>query len=82
VGGGLLSWLVIIPTIAGWGEGRVEPLYPENALTIAEMSPSLLWTRYVRYIGAGAVATGGVITLIRSMPTMIESFGCRLVSTY
>ncbi|MDX1531855.1 MAG: oligopeptide transporter, OPT family, partial [Rhodothermales bacterium] len=74
VGGGLLSWLVIIPIIAWWGEGRVEPLYPETALTIAEMSPSLIWTRYVRYIGAGAVATGGLITLIRSIPTMIESF--------
>lgn len=74
VGGGLLSWLVIIPIIAWWGEGRVEPLYPETALTIAEMSPSLIWTRYVRYIGAGAVATGGLITLVRSIPTMIESF--------
>jgi putative OPT family oligopeptide transporter len=74
VGGGLLSWLVIIPIIAWWGEGRVEPLYPETALTIAEMDASLIWTRYVRYIGAGAVATGGLITLIRSIPTMIESF--------
>ncbi|MDX1674003.1 MAG: oligopeptide transporter, OPT family, partial [Longimicrobiales bacterium] len=74
VGGGLLSWLVIIPVIAYWGEGRVEPLYPETALTIAQMDPSLIWTRYVRYIGAGAVATGGLITLIRSIPTMIESF--------
>jgi putative OPT family oligopeptide transporter len=74
VGGGLLSWLVIIPIIAWWGEGRVQPLYPETTLTIAEMTPSLIWTRYVRYIGAGAVATGGLITLIRSIPTMIESF--------
>lgn len=74
VGGGLLSWLVIIPIIAWWGEGRVEPLYPETALSIAEMSPSLIWTRYVRYIGAGAVATGGLITLVRSIPTMVESF--------
>jgi putative OPT family oligopeptide transporter len=74
VGGGLLSSLVIIPAIAYWGGGRAEPLYPETALTIAEMSPSLIWTRYVRYIGAGAVATGGLITLLRSIPTMIESF--------
>jgi putative OPT family oligopeptide transporter len=74
VGGGLLSWLVIIPLIDWWGAGRVEPLYPETALTIAEMSASQIWTRYVRYIGAGAVATGGLITLIRSIPTMIESF--------
>lgn len=74
VGGGLLSWLVIIPAIAIWGEGRATPLFPETSLLIPDMSPSLLWTRYVRYIGAGAVATGGLITLIRSIPTMIESF--------
>lgn len=74
VGGGLLSSLVIIPLIAWWGEGRATPLYPETLLTIAQMEPGQIWTRYVRYIGAGAVATGGLITLIRSVPTMIESF--------
>ncbi len=74
VGGGLLSWLVIIPLIAWWGEGQTAPFYPETTLTISEMSPGLLWTRYVRYIGAGAVAAGGLITLVRSLPTMIESF--------
>ncbi len=74
VGGGLLSWLVIIPLIAWWGEGMATPLYPETVQTITEMSPGRIWTRYVRYIGAGAVATGGLITLIRSIPTMIESF--------
>ncbi len=74
VGGGLLSSLAIIPLIAWWGEGRVEPLYPETTLTIAAMTPGLLWTRYVRYIGAGAVAMGGLITLVRSIPTMVESF--------
>ncbi len=74
VGGGLLSWLVIIPIIAWWGEGLTTPFYPETVQTIAEMEPGRIWTRYVRYIGAGAVATGGLITLIRSIPTMIESF--------
>ena len=74
VGGGLLSSLIIIPAIAYWGESRGIPLYPETELLIREMSPSQIWTRYVRYIGAGAVATGGLITLIRSIPTMIESF--------
>ena len=73
VGGGLLSWLVIIPAIAYWGQGRILPLYPETELLINDMSPSLIWTRYVRYIGAGAVATGGLATLIRSIPTIIES---------
>ena len=74
VGGALLSWIVIIPTIDWWGAGRTAPLFPETVLPIAEMSPSLIWSRYVRYIGAGAVAAGGLITLIRSIPTMIESF--------
>ncbi len=74
VGGGILSWLVIIPAIAYWGEGQTTPLYPETTKLIADMSPGMLWTRYIRYIGAGAVATGGLITLIRSIPTMIESF--------
>ena len=74
VGGGLLSWLVIIPAIAYWGEGRTEPLFPETLLTIAQMDASTIWTRYVRYIGAGAVATAGIITLLRSIPVMVESF--------
>jgi len=74
VSGGLLSSLIIIPTIAWWGTGRLEPLYPETIKTIAEMSAAEIWTRYVRYIGAGAVAAAGIITLARSIPVMIESF--------
>ncbi len=73
VGGGLLSSLIIIPFIAYWGDGR-PPLYPEMVLTISEMSASQIWTRYVRYIGAGAVAVAGIITLVRSLPVMVESF--------
>jgi len=74
VGGAALSSLVFIPAIAYWGEGRAEPFYPELVMTIFQMSPGQIWTKYIRYIGAGAVATGGLITLIRSIPTMIESF--------
>ncbi|HEX2120925.1 MAG TPA: oligopeptide transporter, OPT family [Thermoanaerobaculia bacterium] len=74
VGGGLLSSLVIIPAIAYWGDGRPTPLYPELKLTIDQMSASQIWSRYVRYIGAGAVAAAGILTLIRSIPTMAESF--------
>ena len=74
VGGGLLAWLVIIPGIAIWGDARPDPLYPETAQLIRDMSPSSIWTRYVRYIGAGAVAAAGIMTLIRSIPVMIESF--------
>jgi putative OPT family oligopeptide transporter len=74
VGGGLLAWLVIIPGIAIWGDARPDPLYPETDQLIREMSPSRIWTRYVRYIGAGAVAAAGIMTLIRSIPVMVESF--------
>jgi putative OPT family oligopeptide transporter len=74
VGGGLLSAVVIIPAIAWWGEGLPGPLYPETVKTVAQMSAGELWSRYVRYIGAGAVATAGIITLLRSIPLMLASF--------
>ena len=82
VGGGLLSSLVIIPLFAWWGAGLDKPFYPETQKLIAEMSVHDLWDSYVRYIGAGAVAAAGIITLIRSIPTMIESFriGARQLS--
>ena len=74
VGGGLLSWLVIIPLIDLWGASLTAPMFPETQQLISEMSPSRIWTRYVRYIGAGAVAAAGIITLVRSLPVMVESF--------
>lgn len=74
VGGGLLAWVIIIPTIAWWGDAFTSPVFPESANLIHDMSPSQIWTRYVRYIGAGAVATAGIITLIRSIPVMVQSF--------
>ncbi|NIM51594.1 MAG: oligopeptide transporter, OPT family [Gemmatimonadales bacterium] len=74
VAGGALSALIIIPLINWWGGGLTEPLYPETEKLIRDMSAGEIWHRYVRYIGAGAVATGGIITLIRSIPTMVESF--------
>ena len=83
VGGGLLSSLVIIPLIAVWGANRTEPFYPETESLIGAMLAGDLWEKYVRYIGAGAVATAGLITLIKSVPTMIESFriGTRQLGT-
>ncbi|HET6602815.1 MAG TPA: oligopeptide transporter, OPT family [Xanthomonadaceae bacterium] len=74
VSGGLLAALVIIPLLAWWGEPRPDPLFPETVKTIAQMSAGELWNRYIRYIGAGAVATAGIITLVRAIPVMIESF--------
>ena len=73
VAGGLLSWLGIIPVIAYFGDQLPHPLFPEMDKTIAEMSPSDIWNRYIRYVGAGAVAVGGIITVIRSIPTMYAS---------
>jgi len=74
VAGGLLSALIIIPAINLWGAGLTAPVYPETEVLIRDMAAGEIWHRYGRYIGAGAVATGGIITLIRSIPTMIKSF--------
>ena len=74
VAGAALSALVLIPIINWWGRGLVEPFYPETEKLIADMTSGEIWNRYIRYIGAGAVATGGLITLIKSIPTMVESF--------
>ena len=74
VGGAALSALVIIPLIDWWGQSQTTPVYPETVALIADMSAGQIWHRYVRYIGAGAVATGGLITLVKSIPTMVESF--------
>ncbi|MGQ0385021.1 MAG: OPT family oligopeptide transporter [Gammaproteobacteria bacterium] len=74
VSGGLLASIVLIPAIAAWGEARIDPLFPETVKTIAAMSAGEIWNRYIRYIGAGAVATAGIITLVRAIPVMIQSF--------
>jgi putative OPT family oligopeptide transporter len=74
VAGGALSSLVIIPAINLWGQGLTAPVYPETERLIRDMAAGDIWDRYIRYIGAGAVATAGIITLVKSIPTMIESF--------
>src|SRR6185503_12160314 len=48
-------------------------LFPEATRTISEMSAGQIWSRYVRYIGAGAVAAAGIVTVVRSLPTMWSS---------
>jgi putative OPT family oligopeptide transporter len=73
VGGGLLSWLVLIPAIALFGEGRAGAMYPAT-VPIDQMQPFDIWSRYIRYIGAGAVAAGGIMNLVKAMPTIIDSF--------
>ena len=74
VAGSLISWVVLIPLLAHVGEYLTIPLFPETTMLISDMSASEIWNRYIRYIGAGAVAFGGIATIVRSLPTMIKSF--------
>lgn len=73
VGGGVLSWLVLIPLISLLGENLNTVFPPANTL-ISDMSAKEIWSNYIRYIGAGAVTFGGVVTLIKSFPTIISAF--------
>jgi uncharacterized oligopeptide transporter (OPT) family protein len=68
--GGVLSYLVLIPAIKFFGSGLIAPLAPETAHLIKDMSVSQIQKAYVLYIGAGAVAAGGIISLIRSLPVI------------
>ena len=67
--GGVLAYLVLIPTIKFFGEGMTKIL-PPGTMPISQMSPNDIRGAYVLYIGAGAVAAGGVISLFRSLPTI------------
>jgi putative OPT family oligopeptide transporter len=73
VAGGLLSWIGIIPLMAYFGENLNVPLFPEKTLPIAQMSAEQIWDKYIRVVGAGAVAVAGIITVIRSLPTMYNA---------
>jgi putative OPT family oligopeptide transporter len=73
VAGSLISWLALIPLIALVGEGLPAPLFPEATRTIRDLNAGQIWGRYVRYIGAGAVAAAGIVTVFRSLPTMYSS---------
>ncbi|MGC9197810.1 MAG: OPT family oligopeptide transporter [Acidobacteriaceae bacterium] len=70
--GGVFSWLVLMPAIMFFGKHLATPLYP-GVVPIAQMSPSDLWATYVRPMGAGAVAASGLITLLRTMPTIVKA---------
>jgi putative OPT family oligopeptide transporter len=67
--GGVFSWLVLMPAIYFFGSHLAAPLYPGTVL-VKDMSPSDLWRTYVRPMGAGAVAAAGLITLLRTAPTI------------
>ncbi|MBC8003447.1 MAG: oligopeptide transporter, OPT family [Opitutaceae bacterium] len=65
--GGVLSYLLLIPLIKFFGDGLAEPLAPAGTL-IRDMGPGAIRQQYILYIGAGAVAAGGIISLVRSIP--------------
>jgi putative OPT family oligopeptide transporter len=68
MGGGVLSYLVLIPAIKYFGSAGPLPLAPETTHSIADMSVEQIQKRYILYIGAGAVAAAGIISLFRSIP--------------
>jgi putative OPT family oligopeptide transporter len=68
--GGVFSWLVLMPAIKFFGEGLAGPLYP-STIPIANMTPGQMWENYIRPMGAGAVAMAGLITLMKTMPTIV-----------
>ena len=70
--GGVFSWLVLMPAIVFFGKHLAGPLYP-GVVPIAQMSPSDLWSTYVKPMGAGAVAASGLITLLRTAPTIVSA---------
>src|SRR5436309_6907188 len=70
VGGGVLSYLVLIPAIKYFGSGWTTPLSLETAHLIKDMSVTQIQKAYILYIGAGAVAAGGIISLVRSLPVI------------
>jgi putative OPT family oligopeptide transporter len=66
--GGVLSYLLLIPLIKFFGDNLASPLAPETNRLIKDMSPNAIRGAYILYIGAGAVAAGGLISLVRSIP--------------
>jgi len=68
--GGVVSWLVIMPLLYFFGKNIPNPVYP-GTVPIAQMTPSDLWATYIKPMGAGAVAAAGLITLCKTLPTII-----------
>jgi putative OPT family oligopeptide transporter len=84
VAGGVLAWLGLLPLLTILGQFMTEPfppIHPNYAVNpatgrpflISEMEPGQLWSAYIRYIGAGAVLAAGIITLGRTIPTIVSS---------
>jgi putative OPT family oligopeptide transporter len=72
VGGGILAAWVLTPAIVFFGAGLAQPLFPAEKL-IRDMSPAEIRSSYVLYIGAGAVAAGGIISMFQALPLILAS---------
>ena len=71
--GGIISWLVMMPAIKFYGQlAGNTPIYP-STIPIPQMTPDDIWRSYIRPMGAGAVAAAGLITLLRTLPTIISA---------
>ena len=70
LGGGVLSYLILIPLIKYFGSGAASPIAPAVGANVADMSPGQIRGEYILYIGAGAVTAAGIISLFRSLPTI------------
>jgi putative OPT family oligopeptide transporter len=75
--GGVFSWLVLMPAIKFFGGLMPHPLFP-GLIPIGDMGPNDLYRSYIRPMGAGAVAAAGVITLVKTMPTIIAALSAGL----
>ncbi len=73
MGGAVLSYFVIGPLIASFGENLAVPVSPAEKLLIRDMAPGNIKANYLRYIGAGAVAAGGIISMCRALPLIFSS---------
>lgn len=78
VGGGILASFVLAPMIAFFGSTATEPIFPAEGKLIRDMGAYDIWKYYVKYIGAGAVAAGGVIGLLRALPAIVASLRASL----
>ena len=81
VAGGVLASWVLIPAIKLFGDGLTAPLFPATKL-IHDMSPAEIWKSYILYIGAGAVAAGGIISLFQALPTIFSSLKSGLADIF
>ncbi|HZB89529.1 MAG TPA: oligopeptide transporter, OPT family, partial [Terracidiphilus sp.] len=70
--GGVFSWLVVMPLIYFFGKDLAHPVYPGH-VPIAAMDPGDLWAAYIKPMGAGAVAAAGLITLLKTLPTIFSA---------